>query len=257
MSAVTLLGTPLLGLSVAQALDDTHALSAITNSSYQIAVTDTGANVAANFDALNADTYISTIVASDGVQNLDLTVTQMTNDTHAISLLDPFSITVMDTSANLNALSSAECDFAADGVRQIEATDADLSLPLAQEMALGANGISVMQPYSGGTTEVVTYASTGAIANVLYQGVTGQPYTSYTVVYGSNNKPASAKYSNGMTETWTYNTDGSSSIVFSGVTGASYTWSEAMYNKAGTAIGSALDLTSGAGRSAWFSTKRR
>ena len=52
--------------------------------------------------------------------------------------------------------------------------------------------------------------------------MTGQAYTSYTVDYGTDGKPTSAAYSNGMTATWTYNTDGTSQIDYAGVTGAAF-----------------------------------
>lgn len=224
VSAITLLGTGSLNLSVAQTFGDTHALNAITNSTYGVSVTDTGANVAAQFDALNADSHIVSILPAGGSQNLALTLTQMLNDTRAISLLDPFIITVTDTAANLNALSTAQiAAFAAAGARQLVSSDADLTLTLAQRQALGTGGISVLQPFSGGTTEVVTYAASGNYASILHQGVTGQSYTSFTVTYGSNGRPASALYSNGMTETWAYNADGTYVTAFSGVTGQSYT----------------------------------
>ena len=53
--------------------------------------------------------------------------------------------------------------------------------------------------------------------------MTGQAYTSYTTNYGTNGAPTSATYSNGMTETWAYNADGTAEIDYSGVTGASFT----------------------------------
>ena len=57
VTAITLTdtGTPTLSLTVAQALNDTHALGVITNSSYAVAVADTAADVAANLNGLNAD----------------------------------------------------------------------------------------------------------------------------------------------------------------------------------------------------------
>ena len=46
-----------------------------------------------------------------------------------------------------------------------------------------------------------TWNSNGTVNDVHYYGITGQAYTDYDVVYGANNKPAEAIYSNGMTET--------------------------------------------------------
>ena len=82
-------------------------------------------------------------------------------------------------------------EFAADGVTELDATDADLSLALAQREALGSDGISVLQPYSGGATETITYHPGGGLSTILYQGLTGRSYTSVTVTYGSTgSRPA-------------------------------------------------------------------
>jgi hypothetical protein len=224
VSAITLLGSTNLSLDVAQALGDTRALNAITNSSYGVTVTDTGANVSANFDALNADSHITSILPTDGTQAMTLTLTQMLNDTNALSLLDPFTISVTGKAASFDALTAAQiASFATDGVTGLDATDSDLVMTLAQTTALGAGGISITQPFASGTTEVVTYNATGGLATILYQGVTGQAYTSYTVTFASNGKPASASYSNGMTATWTYNANGTYAISYASVTGQAYT----------------------------------
>ena len=50
-----------------------------------------------------------------------------------------------------------------------------------------------------------------------------------------------------MTETWSYNTDGSSNIVWRGVTGASYSIFEAVFNAADVRVATAYDLTNGSG----------
>ena len=126
---------------MAQALHDTHALSAIANSTYGVVVTDTGANVAANLAALNADANVTSILPQGGSQNLSLSVSQMVTDAHAISLLGKFGVTVVDTAADLNALTVSQIDkFAAEGVTQLQATDADVSLSAAQQTALTSTG---------------------------------------------------------------------------------------------------------------------
>ena len=213
VSQITLLGSANLSLNVAQTLNDTHALNAITNSNYGITVVDTGANVSANFAALNSDSRITSILPAGGSQNLTLTLTQMLTDTHAVSLLDPFVITVTGTAASFNSLTTSDIStFATAGVTQLQSTDSDLSLTLAQRQALGAAGISVLQPFSGGTTEIVTYNASGNISSILYQGITGKRLY---LVYGQLRnewQAASAIYNNGMTETWTYNANGSYSL---------------------------------------------
>ena len=205
--------------------------------------------MAANLAALNADSHITSILPADGSQNLVLAMAQMMNDTRAIALLDPFTITVTDTASGFDALSGAQiATFKADGVALLDATDADVALTKAQREALGADGISVIQPYSGGTTEVVTYAATGKLSTIVYQGVAGQPYTSFTVNYGSGGKPASATYNDGMTKTWNYKADGFYDVVLNDIANSEYTSLERMRESSGELIGVARDLASGSGR---------
>jgi hypothetical protein len=188
-----------------------------------IAVADTGANVSANFDALNADTHVTSIAPIGVDQALTLTVAQVLNDTRALSILGPFTITIADTAAHLQTLSAKEiANLAADGLTMLEATDKDVSFATTQKQALGAAGVALEQPYGGGA-EVFTYSSSGVLETAQYPGIVGRPYTSYIVDYGANGKPTSASYSNGMTATWTYNTDGSYDTAYAGVTGAPYT----------------------------------
>ena len=239
LAALTLTdsGTPTLSLTAAQALNDTKVLAAITNANYGIAVTDTGANISADFNALNVDAHITTILPTGGSQTLNLSLAQILNDAHALSLLDPFSITVTDTAANLNTITSADvAAFATDGVTLLASTNSDLSLSVAQRQALGSNKISVLQPYSGGTTETVTYNANGSLLTMFYTGLTGLPYTSYTVTYGANGSPTSASYSNGMTKTWTYNANGTYSTTNTGVTGQAYTAYTINYGTNGLAV---------------------
>ncbi|MEY9524038.1 PII-like signaling protein [Bradyrhizobium japonicum] len=78
-------GVPTLTLTVMQALEGTVALAAIANASYGIAISDTAANVAAQFDALNYDENIVSITFTDGaVPTLALTAAQYENDSIAL-----------------------------------------------------------------------------------------------------------------------------------------------------------------------------
>ena len=177
VTAITLTGTgkPTLALTVAQALNDTNALGAITNGSYAIAVTDTPANVAANFDALNADTHVTSIAPRGGeTQMLMLTLAQALNDTRALSILDPFTVTVFDTAAGLQALTATQiADLSSSGVTMLEASDVDVAFTTAQKQALGAAGIALEQPFSGGAMEVITFSPSGVRQSAEYLGIVG------------------------------------------------------------------------------------
>ena len=80
--------------------------------------------------------------------------------------------------------------------------------------------------YSNGTFLGTDYFTTG---------IAGPPYTSKAVLDGTNGKPESASFSNGMTETWTYNPDGSYQTAYADVTGAPYTSKTVQYGTNGKA----------------------
>ena len=95
-------------------------------------------------------------------------------------------------------------------------------------------------------TETWTYNDDSSYS-VDYSDVSGQAYTSYSVNYGTNGKPTSAAFSNGMTVTWSYNADGSLIVTSDGITGRSFTSEKAVYNPAGALVANAVDQSSGAG----------
>ncbi len=75
-----------------------------------------------------------------------------------------------------------------------------------------------------GVIEIITYNDDGSVHDIAYSGITGEPYTSYDIVYGANALPASTTYSDGTTRTWTYNSDGSvKTITYGGIQGQAYT----------------------------------
>ncbi len=103
-------GTPILPLTATQAADDAVALGKITNGTYAIEVADRASNVAANLDALNAGTRISSITLTDVEQPiLSLTAAQALGDTAALAKISNanYGVNVTDTAANILANSNA------------------------------------------------------------------------------------------------------------------------------------------------------
>jgi hypothetical protein len=84
-------GAPTLRLTAAQ---DAGVLAAITNSNLVVNVSDSAANVAANFDALAADTRISSITLTDGgTPTLTLTAAQAQNDAATLAKISsPYAL---------------------------------------------------------------------------------------------------------------------------------------------------------------------
>ena len=154
-------GTPTLSLTAAQALNDTHALGVITNSSYAVGVVDTGADVAANLNGLNADAHVTSVTLTDaGQPTLTLTIAQVLNDTTALAKIsNPYFIAIADTAANIQSLTSAQITtLHTTGVSQITATNASVGLSATQAVALENQGISVSAPAGS----LVTVSDTAA-----------------------------------------------------------------------------------------------
>src|ERR1019366_4378958 len=82
--------------------------------------------------------------------------------------------------------------------------------------------------------QIETWNADGTVHDIHHYGVTGQAYTDYDVVYGTNNRLSSASYSNGMTEAWSYNSDGSlHELVYNGITGGQNWATDTLYGAGG------------------------
>ena len=201
-----------------------------------VSIVDGVASIAAHFDELNADPQVTSIALSGvGGNGLALTLAQALNDTHAIAALaKPFSIVTMSSAGAIEALSASEiAQLSASGVSQLRATDQNVDLTAAQKKALGAAKLAIVEPYSGGSVEVIRYQPNGLVASVSYRGIVGEPYTSYTITYGTHGRPLGASYGNGMTAACTYYSDGTYQIAYAGVIGEPYTAYEMHYGSDG------------------------
>ena len=92
------------------------------------------------------------------------------------------------------------------------------------DVVYGSNGKAASETWQNGTTVVQTetWNADGSIRDIHYDGITSEPYTDYDLLY-ANGRKAEAIYSDGMTQAWTYNTDGSTyESVLAGLTSASY-----------------------------------
>ena len=94
-------GTPTLALTVAQALDDTNALGKIANADYDVAISDTVANVLASATALQADSRIALTTVADTAANI------LSNQDALAADSQVTAVTVADTAANVVANSVA------------------------------------------------------------------------------------------------------------------------------------------------------
>lgn len=132
-------------------------------------MSDTAANIATYFNALNSDTKLTSITASDG-KPIPLTCTQFTKDTTALSLLGSgttvsvSAVTVADA-ATVQASAQVTSFSVTDSAANIAAGLASL----AAETKLGSISIS-----SGCTLSVTytQYASYSAVLALLASGDT-------------------------------------------------------------------------------------
>ncbi|RFB76660.1 DUF4082 domain-containing protein [Methylovirgula sp. 4M-Z18] len=136
-------GTSTLVLTASQAATEAGALSLIVGS-YNLAVTDSAADVSANFDALNSNSRISAINLTDpGIATLTLSAAQALGDETALSLIANsnanYAIAVSDTASNIladtanlafdkNVSSVSVSDTAADVSSVFDALDGDTAI---------------------------------------------------------------------------------------------------------------------------------
>jgi hypothetical protein len=138
VKAITLTdgGTPTLILTAAQALTDTQALGEITNANYEIAVSDTAANVSENFDALNADAKIASITLTDaGTPTLTLTAGEALGDTRALGEITNslYKIAISDTAADVSEnIDALNADGAISSIALTDSGTPTLDLTIAQ-----------------------------------------------------------------------------------------------------------------------------
>ena len=92
-------GTPTLGLTVAQTLEDTRVLGEIANAAYGINVEDTAANILAHLPALAQDANVASIAAAT---TLTVSVAQFLADRSALDKVSG-GFAIVDTAAAVAA----------------------------------------------------------------------------------------------------------------------------------------------------------
>jgi len=209
-----------------------------------VPVYDTGADILANLSEIVADMHIGSLHPTDGALTLSVAQAQALIGA-GLTLVPPagsFNL-VADKAANLKSLTAAQIARLPElGVNRIQATDQDVALTVTQRAALGAAGVALLQPYSGGSYEAINYTATGALGDVDYFGVANKPYVSFDVIYGADGKRASETWlasGRAIYQTETWNGDGSFAITNMGggaAFGAAYTSYDVSYNALGKPV---------------------
>ena len=109
INTITISDSALIGVTVAQLTSDATAIGKLANANanaYQLAVTDSAANITGGLDGLNGS-HIASITISDN-NAIGVTVAQLTSDATAIGKLananpNPYQLAVTDTAADITA----------------------------------------------------------------------------------------------------------------------------------------------------------
>lgn len=214
-----------------------------------ITITDTAANISAAFDALNADTHVTSItIGGAGGQVLTLSVAQALGDPRALGLITNanYLIAIADSAANVAAaLTALSSNPLITSITLTGQGPAALSLAVSQALAgLHALGL-ITSPHMLTITDTavdlraLTPAQIGALAA---DGLTLVVATDAAANFNAAQKQAlgaagvkfAEPYSNGQLATWTLNGDGSThDILYTNVTGQKWDATDAFYGANG------------------------
>ena len=213
----------------------------------------------------------TSVVDTDPAGALSLSVAQATAlETAGGSAPTGDVVTLSDTAANIQGLTAAQIGgLKAIGVTAIAATNASVSLSVAQTSAVNTAGLSVSAPANDIVTEHNADGSWNFhyYTTITFQGVR---YASYNSAYTSSGFRNLATYygaggnvlasesfaTNGsysitvggvLTQQKTVNADGSYAMVYNGVTGQAYTSYQRDYTSKGVLLARAVNDTNGAG----------
>lgn len=151
---------------------------AALNAARVISVVDAPAHIAAHLDELNSDPRAFSGPLSADSTRLTLTLAQALNDTHALAdFTSTVCIAATSSAGGIDTLTASQIEqLSLSGVTQLVATDHGVDLTSAQQQALGAVRLVIVQPCSGGSVEVIdisravcsaTSATAGSSANPI------------------------------------------------------------------------------------------
>jgi hypothetical protein len=179
-------------------------------------VSDMAANVSANFNVLNTDANVTSILLVDfTAPALSLDAAQALGDTTALGeIVSPYMIAIADTVANVSANLAAIEKLIEEGrVSSLDRTN-----------VTGQPYSSYAELYDDGVDAGTDY---------FFTNVAGEPYSAYEYDYSAGNARIGSKFD------------------YTGITGKAYTGEEVDYNGAGLLARAAFTGVSGAAYSAY------
>ena len=157
-------------LTAAQAADDTAALGKISNSDYGVGISDRAQNVAANFDALEAETQISAITLTDvETPVLSLTTVEALDDTAVLGKITntDYAVAAVDTVANV--LTNGTALHADTAIASIEVSDTAANI-ISNSSALGDDAwitsVNVVDTAAHVSNDLTTLNGNAQIASI-------------------------------------------------------------------------------------------
>ncbi|WP_316172279.1 FG-GAP-like repeat-containing protein [Bradyrhizobium sp. SZCCHNRI3037] len=247
LGAITLtdVGTPSLTLSTAQLAANASVLGKISNSSYNVIVSDTAANVSASIGLLSATSHLSSVTLADHAA-LTLTAAQLSANGAVLGKISNagYGIAIVDTAANVSAalaalngnpklssitltdagmptLTLTSAQVASDTLALSKVTNATFNIAFSDTGAvLTAKAGTVTSGAGAGDSWLKLFNPDGTLASSTYNDPTGATSTSYTETF---NHGVAAN----QTATITSGADaGNTYIGTFGPTGAYASWTE-------------------------------
>jgi hypothetical protein len=155
-------------VSTASFLADQPALDKIAGG---FAVFDSAAIVAANLDALNGDTHLTSIALTGGGA-LTISIEEALNDTRALGEITS-ATALADTAADIELITSAEAGaLKADGYTSIGSTTGPVAMTIVEAETLSGDGIAVTGApvTASGTVATMTALATPEASTLVGQG---------------------------------------------------------------------------------------
>ena len=140
------------------------------------AISDTAADVAANLDALNGDSQVTSIALTDGgTPTLTVSIAEALNDTRALSeITSPHTTALADTAADIEFITSTEAGaLKTDGYTSIASTTGPVAMTITEAETLSGDGIAVT---GAPVTASGTVAAMAALATTEASTLVGQGY---------------------------------------------------------------------------------
>ena len=139
------------------------------------AISDTAADVAANLNALNGDSHVTSIALTDGgTPVLTISIAEALNDTRALGEITSLhTIALADTAADIELITSTQAAaLKTDGYASIASTTGPVAMTLAEAETLSGDGIAVTGATvtASGTVAAMTALSTTEASTLVGQG---------------------------------------------------------------------------------------